>query len=417
MSESAHGQTGCDRVRADLVARLRLRRDEIVDAVAAHIIAVVPDPAGDTNPDFVRGSREAVAAAVDYGLVSIEQGQEWSQAVPLAAVTQARRAADSGVALTTALRRYVAGHQRLSAFVMEEVDRSDLSHEQRATLLAQTSLALSSLLGRLVASVSETFTSEVARKTCPRERRIAELVQCVLAGGAVDRRELGYDLESKHVGVLATGACAREAVQDLAGRLGQQLLLVARSDGTVWGWLGGPRGVALTDLEWLLSDDDGFAGVKVAVGEPAVGVAGFRLTHQQAHAALRIAEGSSKRITRFADVALEALALKDGAMTSSLVEIYLAPLNTWEGGAPTLRDTLKAYFAARCNASAAADRLGVDRRTIRDRVDAIEQRLGFPLYERHAELELALRLEALREGPPSNGLPAAGTSVEPVGLR
>ncbi len=383
-----------------------------MDVISAHIVAVVPDPAGDGNPEFAVGSRDAVAASVEYGLASIERGEDWSEAIPLAAMTQARRAADSGVSLSTVLRRYIAGHQRLMAFLMEEVDRADLTREQRTALLLQTSVSLSSLVGRLVASAADAYTHEMARKSCPREQRVAELVQRVLAGGAVDTRELGYDLETEHVGVLVTGPGANEAVQDLAGRLGHQLLRVPRSDGTVWAWLGGLRRFALTDVEWLLSGDT-FAGVKMAVGEPAAGVTGFRVTHQQAHAALRIAQGNSQRITRFADVVLEALALKDGAMTSSLVDIYLVPLNSWEGGSPTLRETLRAYFDARCNASAAADRLEVDRRTVRDRLDAIEERLRVPLYARHAELELALRLEALREGSRVTKS-ATRTSVEPA---
>jgi hypothetical protein len=127
------------------------------------------------TPKFILGVRDAVGAAVDYGLASIEHGEEWSEAIPLATVTQARRAALeetdrsnlSNEQRTELLLRYVAGHQRLSVFV-------------------QISIALSSLLGRLLALVVETYTREVACKACSREQHRAEVVQCVLAGGAVD---------------------------------------------------------------------------------------------------------------------------------------------------------------------------------------------------------------------------------------
>jgi DNA-binding PucR family transcriptional regulator len=53
------------------------------------------------------------------------------------------------------------------------------------------------------------------------------------------------------------------------------------------------------------------------------------------------------------------------------------------------------YFAAGRNASAAASALNVSRRTMRNRMDLIEQALGAILVKHQAELELALQLENL----------------------
>jgi DNA-binding PucR family transcriptional regulator len=64
-----------------------------------------------------------------------------------------------------------------------------------------------------------------------------------------------------------------------------------------------------------------------------------------------------------------------------------------------LRHTLKAWFAAGQNASAAAAMLGVHEHTVHYRLKTIEERLGRPVAPRRAELETALRALDLR--PPT----------------
>jgi DNA-binding PucR family transcriptional regulator len=98
-------------------------------------------------------------------------------------------------------------------------------------------------------------------------------------------------------------------------------------------------------------------------------------------------------LTSYADVALLAVVLKDSELASSLVEIHLSPLDQKDG--VVSRETLRAYFAAGCNAATAAAALRVDRHTVERRLHTIETRLGCLLHTCHAELEVALRLEEL----------------------
>jgi DNA-binding PucR family transcriptional regulator len=53
---------------------------------------------------------------------------------------------------------------------------------------------------------------------------------------------------------------------------------------------------------------------------------------------------------------------------------------------------LRAYFEAGRNVSATAAAPGVDRRTVRNRLAAIEELLGGPLNGSAADMEIALRL-------------------------
>ncbi len=65
------------------------------------------------------------------------------------------------------------------------------------------------------------------------------------------------------------------------------------------------------------------------------------------------------------------------------------------------RETLRAYFEADRNVSSTAAALGVDRRTVRNRIGAIEELLGRPLRGSLADLEIALRARRVVRSRPS----------------
>jgi DNA-binding PucR family transcriptional regulator len=135
--------------------------------------------------------------------------------------------------------------------------------------------------------------------------------------------------------------------------------------------------------------------VSLAIGESSKGIDGWRLTHRQAQAAMLVALRRPRRLTWYADVALLAAVLRDQELARSLVEIHLSPLEDRKDGGAVARRTLRAYFAAGCNAATAAAALGVNRHTVERRLHAIEEQLGRLLHTCHAELEVALRVEEL----------------------
>jgi hypothetical protein len=92
---------------------------------------------------------------------------------------------------------------------------------------------------------------------------------------------------------------------------------------------------------------------------------------------------------------LEAAMLQQETLATSLVEIFLSPLDGLGYRGQTARDTLRAYFESKRNVSSTAHRLGVVRNTVESRLREIEERLGRPLHTCSAQLEVALRLEAL----------------------
>jgi hypothetical protein len=400
MAGTKDGRAGPLDVRAELAARLRGRRTEIGEVIAARVRDGVSDRAGSGDAEYVTGLRAAVEAAVDYGLAGIEHGEEWSGPIPTEAVVQAHRAARNGVALETVLRRYTVGYTLLEDFVVQEAE--DFPNEALRGVLGSQGR----LLERLMAAIAGEYRGEVERAGRTLEQRRSEQVLRLLAGELLDTAELGYEFDAWHIGVIASGSGALAVLWALAAGSGRRLLPVVRGEGTVWGWLGGRQRLAVAELERLLGDDAG-AEVSLAVGEPGSGLDGWRLTHHQAQAALLVALHRPRKLTRYAENMLLAAALLDHTLARSLREVYLAPLSGGRDGGAVSRETLRAYFAAGRNAATAAHRLGVDRHTVGRRLQALETRLGRPLHTCQAELEVALRLEELGDADGAEDRPPA----------
>jgi sugar diacid utilization regulator len=234
-------------------------------------------------------------------------------------------------------------------------------------------------------------------------QRRAEEVKRLLDHGT-EPLGLGYELDAWHLGAIAVGERAGEAVRELATNTGRRLLSVSQDEQLVWAWLGGRDRLASVDIERFIAGIDGMGshpplGVVFALGEPARGFDGWRMTHRQAQAALMVALRRGGRegvaFTRYADVALLASALKDEMLAGVLVEAYLAPLDDSHSRGVVLRETLRAYLTAGRNTSSAAAALGVNRSTVENRLRAVEQSLGRQLPACLPELEVALRLEEL----------------------
>jgi PucR-like helix-turn-helix protein/diguanylate cyclase with GGDEF domain len=377
-----------ENVRTALSGRLWARRDEIEQVVLTRVEGLAAPETAD--PEYVEGLRAAVSAAVVYALTAVELGDERAPPPPPILLSQARLAARSGIGLDTVLRRYFAGHALVGDYLVEEAEREGISGAALKGLL-RTQAAL---FDRLLADVSEEYAREASNRMGGSEERVrAERVERLLAGEPIDTSELSYDFEGYHLGIVAAGQGVASALDELARSLDFRPLFVHRDESTLWAWLGSRREPTLerdrlASAAWPV-------GAVLAIGEPGRGLAGWRLTHRQARAALPIALRGSETLVQYADVALLACVLQDDLLAMSLRGLYLAPLERDRDGGETARKTLRAYFAASCNVSSAAARLGVNRHTVTSRLRAIEGRLGRPIDACASELEVALRLHEL----------------------
>jgi hypothetical protein len=288
---------------------------------------------------------------------------------------------DADVALILAERRRAKVERAIHAVLQRELPRptGDDGHHAAAVHQAIGALVDVSLEG----TGRGTYGGLVSRP--------ADLVETLLGDGPVDPGELSYEIDDRwHLGVVATSTRAEEALESVGRDLGYTAWVVTRGDATLWAWFGGATPLPSADVAHAVTVQMP-AGVRLAAGEPGRGLNGWRTTHRQARTALGVSGHHGQPVTRFADVALVA-SLRDSA--EILTSLYLSPLNKHRKS-KELRETLRAYFNTGHNASCAGKAVGVHTRTVRRRVKWTEKALGRQIQAVAAELDIALRLEAL----------------------
>lgn len=378
-----------ERIRAELVPRLRERSPELSETIFARVYAL-SEPTGNEDAEYVEGLRRAVRQGVEHSLKTLEYGDEIDDeiAFPRAIEEQARRAARSGVGLEMILRRYAAGDRMLGEFILEEAgDRFSIQ------TLRQLMRAQAPHVDHLMASMASAYMQELERIRSSPATRKRKAVERLLEGGQpADAEPLDYEFDGWHVGLIVGGLEATQAVRRLATALGCVPLIVPRGEGAVWAWLGGRQKIEFKTLEGLVGD-----GLCWSVGEARESLEGWRLTHAEAQAAHQVMLQKPRKLVRGSAVLLEAAVLRDEEVANSLSETYLQPLVDAAAG-DALKETLRAYLSAGRNAATAAAALGVDRHTVQRRLRKAEEALGRLLHTCHAELEVALALDELDSG-------------------
>lgn len=366
---------------------LRARLPELRAAVVTRVHAF-DDPAAVPDPAYREGLGAALPAAVEYAIECLEAGEMRRPELPVEVLAQARLDARDRVPLDLATRRYLAVSTLFGDFLAAEAEAAGVPSAALRGLLATQATRLDEML----AAIGAEHAREVRNRPTTAGERRRECVKRLLAGELVGHGELGYDLDGEHVALMARGDGAKELLRALAARLDRRLLVVRREEDPLWaGWLGGRRPMSTEEVVRVLGEI-AFADVVITVGEPGAGLEGWRFSHAQAKAALPIADRGGCPVVRFVDVAVEAAIVRDELSALSLRRRYLEPLESARDGGELARRTLRAYFAAERNVSATAAALGVDRRTVRNRLTTIEGLLGRPLNGSAVDMEVALRL-------------------------
>lgn len=378
-----------------VIARLRRREEELIDAIFARVSGDMFERTGGGDARYMRGLRVAVGAAVDYGLQGIESDGRRLAQVPEEVLGQARRAARMGVSLETVMRRYVVGHTLLGELVVEEVERRGLPAERER--LRDMARAQAAVLDRLLVAITDAYAEGCDSGAGTPVRRMAkqvrELLSSEAAPGRGDWAPADYVLDGWHVGLIALGEHAEEVVRALADALERPLLCVPDGERGVWAWFGGKSRPGRPERERALAVLGSVEGVVCACGEPGRGMGGWRRTHRQAQAALTVALRRPRALTRYAEVALLAAALADARLCRWLLDLYIVPLQ--DGPDALLRETLRTYLRTGRSVSSSAAALGVARSTVEGRLRTVEERLGVSLQSVRPELEIALQLDEI----------------------
>ncbi len=235
----------------------------------------------------------------------------------------------------------------------------------------------------------------------------AETVRDILDGQNEHERtassRLAYELRRTHVGLIlagepegntrpGAGGLEHQAIEAAAVLGCADPLLVPAGEAVLWAWCGTfkpPTPAALTQLERYTPP----AGVRMAVGRPAFGIEGFRVTHVEAAHASRFWDvGAPHGTTSYRSVEVISLLASDLPRARRFVDGALGALAEQSDAAAGLRSTLLCFLAHGCSHVQAAHELQMHQNTVYNRVRRAEELLGGPVTERRVELHTALML-------------------------
>ena len=317
--------------------------------------------------------------------------------VPPPLIAYARRLAQAGVPLADVLRSYRLGQELVFADLFTQLRGQPDSIE----LIEQVSQRSFRFVDVIVGQVTRVYEAEHESFVRGALARRQELVSALLAGRRVDvgraEQALAYRLDGWHVAVHAWAVDpadgpepAQSAVLALADALGSgRPLVLADGSASASGWLRVAGADALADAAAARVPAP---DVRVALGEPGQGLAGFVASRRQADLARSVlrAGDSAAPVARYRDVALAALLIadRDGAVAFAREE--LGGLAGRAAEAESLRATLSAWLGCGSDQTRAAALLGVHRNTVAQRLARAAELLGRPPAERRRELEAAL---------------------------
>jgi hypothetical protein len=365
---------------------------QLVELMLERMRLEVPAYFASEDPGFMDMARQSIVgnlATVAEGLTS---GRDQPALLPPGAIEEALVAAQQRIPWTVIDRTYRIGHAVLQEQLLGEIETWGLPSSERLDLLRVTSHYLFQYVDHVTAGLADVHQAERDRQIRGRERRRIAWVSEVLAGVAGVGSGGEYDLSRRHVEAIAWGADPERAVTGLGQRLEATVLVVPGRSESVWGWLG--AGAIAASWPRVARELRLPADTFLAVGSPASGADGFRLSHRQALEAARVLRLTGASLGLYDDLSLDALVLRDERAARDFVQHELGSL--LDGGKRTevLLETLRVYAASDWNAASAGARLGVHERTVGYRLATIEQRLGYPLAARREQLGVALRLHA-----------------------
>ena len=302
---SASGSIGAEfeRLVAAMQARAPGIRELILERVGQRF------PGWEARSAF---SRIQVAEFIEHSLHSQLRslaGEELPPGAP-----QVDAAAARTVARVGELSAFLGGYRAAQAALWETwfclVEDSGLEGAERRQLLSRGSdffFRYADLLGDYLTEIYHEARSSLRGD---RAQRLFASVKALLEGEQpTSPSGLGVDLHQHHLALIASGECCAEAARALAKDLGRPLFLVAPLEDTCWGWISGSRPIE-APLAAPLGRLRPPAGTRLAIGTEEFGEEGFRTTHHQAQRARLLADPDSA-LTRYADVAVEALAAEN----------------------------------------------------------------------------------------------------------
>lgn len=388
---------------AEAARRIEARLGALVPEMTDSFVEVIPEFQHD---DAVRRLMVASTTANVEAIIAmlVHKIAEDDISVPPAAAEYARRFAQHGLSLEGLLRAYRIGHNRFVRWGLAALAEGGPSAEQLADAGNLLVLRTDVYIDRVAEALVDIYESERRRWDSRTDAaRIAQL-RIVLDNESLSTRSaqdlIEVALDDWHVGAVAwvdhapgdPAAALQAARRLLAESLGRSAETVVVDDVTLWAWATTPSRTAV-DVDALGRRLAAVGPVRMALGSPAAGLAGFRQTHREAMRARAVVQASPDahgQVVRFDDVAVAALLTDHPTVLRTWVRRVLGDLAGDDEATARLRQTVRALLSCGGSYTAAAALLHVHKNTVHYRVQRAEELRGLPIAEARLDLEVAL---------------------------
>lgn len=387
----------------DLLARV----DEVAVELSEQLAGSVPEFFDDD--DLVR-EVEASAYGNVAAMLSVFRAETVAEQVPIRpevtafASTVARRQ----LPLELLIQSYRVGQTLFSRLWMDALAERLTEQAVFIEALHRSFDELNVYLDRVVAQLVSDYERERDRWLLGEAARRTALVERLLRGDRIPidhaGRQLDHDLRAPQTALVAWMPSHGEVDQQLTALAScltavcstagvPRMLMLPAGTSAMWAWIPGDLDTdRLAECAAKLPDSE----VLIAAGQTAHGDDAFRISHEQALRARRIASRmpTPARLTLHADVATVALLAGDEEEARRFVSRTLGDLAARTATAEQLRETLWVFLQEGGNTRRASERLFMHRNTVLYRLQRIEALLGHPLDKRRLDLEVALLLTA-----------------------
>lgn len=380
---------------AQMRTLLRERYDTMIEEMLRRMRTDTPAFFSSDDPDYVAVYTASCYSHVALMIDEMTAQRDLPDALPLASVEETRTVAQWGISLEALIQTFRSGHSVVWDHTMEVGEICIPDPAERSQILRLCSRYLFAYFDQMISLVTEVYENERMALFHESDRRRRQMVRDLLDGMPVDHSKLQYQVGGVHMAAISTREGAERVLRQLAARCSLSCLTVPGPSQSVWAWFGGKRLLDPAIQSELVAAVPGDAFV--AFGDVAEGIDGFRVSHREAREAYRIGRQLASGTLRYGEVALLSLLSRDEMLAREFVQRELGSLADHDPRTVELRQTVRAYFDVGHNASAAAQQLSLNDRTVGYRLRTVEDRLGRSLLSRRDELSVALRLFEMYE--------------------
>lgn len=359
-----------------------------------------------------RASNEA--SIRDFAKV-LQSGADPVDAATLGSATLAlvRDGAKRGVPESVLLRSYRLAHAATARHLYAILAKHTADAEELSLAIDLCSAWAFAYVDAAVCLGEDLYAGERERWLRSAAANQAETINTILSEQPIDidvaSRRLRHEVRRVHVAAIDwtdtheegrdTLALLEAVIRDIAAAIGNQRPLIQPLGIlSIAAWVSTSAAVPSRVLDELRFQSATAPGVRVAIGEPAPGIAGFRSSHIEALKAQRIARLAGRRegsITRYHDIALCALTTANIEDSRRFVERELGRLASRDDTTRRLAATVRTYLDENGSRGRTAKRLHIHENTVAYRLRQAEELLGRSVEKRTLELRVALVLADL----------------------